>query len=199
MYFKGTFAQRLYLINNSAFWKYSVIAACCFHCLLAIVEPTAAAAAGQRNNATTLDAPEHEPPHWALGLELLFVAVYLADVALKCGYMGGLSHYYRNNQHKFYTLIIVLLTLDWILFVSGAYALRIFRVVRPGIVIVRSRELRKTAYTFWRMLPELLRLWLWLSTFVVRCSFLNRYRCSGEFANVLSGRPLPLPQFMSQN
>ena len=117
---------------------------------LGIFESTAAAA--QDSNSTNY-APDLQPT-WALWIELPMLLVYVTDVALKSGYTGGLRQYYKNNQHKLYSVIILLLSLDWILFASGAVALRFFRALRPGILVVRNRELRKTVRSFYDLLSS---------------------------------------------
>lgn len=131
-----------------------------------------------------------------LSVECFFIAIYILDALMKLYYTGK-KKYWKNHQHKVYLFTITAIAVDWVLFISGATTIRVARVLRPGVALVRSRMLRKTAFNFIVMMPELLSLFLWFfGCFVLWFAFVAVFLFADEmheFVYESTGQPFEIP------
>eukprot|EP00039_Didymoeca_costata_P008204 m.109064 g.109064 ORF g.109064 m.109064 type:complete len:1147 (-) comp13990_c0_seq1:70-3510(-) len=169
MYFKETYIQRFFLINNSFFWKYLVITSSIIHCLLTIAEPS--------NPLAPSPAP-------VLAAEAFIIIIYVLDIVFKATYTGR-KKYIKNWQHRVQVMLTIFFLLDWIL-AATARTPRFARILRPGILVVRSRDLRKTAYTVRRMIPELSGVFFGLAGYILLFALMAVYLFQRESRNYIS-------------
>jgi hypothetical protein len=75
-----------------------------------------------------------------LSLELFCTAALITDAGIKMAFIG--FHKWRSRPtHRIYAFFIAALVLDTVLFLAGAG--RPLRCLRCGVMLVRSRTLRK--------------------------------------------------------
>ena len=69
--------------------------------------------------------------------------------------------------------------LDWALSMTGALTFRPFKLLRPGVLLIRHREVRKAAYVVYSTIPEVLGLFAALLGFIVAFGIVGLYAFSG--------------------
>ena len=167
LFFKSWFVQLSFLININKYWvKFIYMLSIC-HCLLAIWEPAA------RGDPT---------PAWVSAVELVFICTFMLDVALKMVYVG-FKKYLTKTQHRLQTTMTFCYLLDWCLYVIGGIEPRFSRVLRPGILMVRNRDLRRTVNSLIKMLPDLIGLFLGLACYIVFFGMLGIHLFQDDYNN----------------
>ncbi|CAM9446221.1 unnamed protein product, partial [Ectocarpus sp. 6 AP-2014] len=132
-------------LQISAYWMWTIIASSVAHSLLVFLEPRP----GRPPEDGVLG------PGTLLGLEAAFITVYALDVALKASYMG-LKSYVKKPWQKLMVVIVLLLAID----ASGVVGVRFARALRPAILSVRTRHIRRFYAVVSQMLPGFLRVCL---------------------------------------
>jgi len=163
-------------------WHALVIAACCSHSLLAVLEPVPSASAG------TCSAGRW----WLRPLELLFLSVYVADIWMKVAYMGTATFLSLRGSKAWqttYAALTVLLVLEALLVPS----VRVMRPLRPIVLLLRSRAVRNFYLTVLRIFPSLLKVCMLLLFFILACALTMVRLLRGSETNHFSGT---LPTFL---
>ena len=165
LFFRSWFVQLSFLININKYWvKFIYMLSIC-HCLLAIWEPVT------RGGST---------PAWVSAMELVFICMFMTDVALKMVYVG-FKKYLTKTQHRLQTGVTFCYLIDWCLYVFGGIEPRFSRFLRPGILMVRNRDLRRTVNSLIKMLPDLLALFLGLGCYIIFFGLLGIHLFQGNY------------------
>jgi len=136
--------QRCFAVQTSetfANWLYV-----CFimHMLLVLLEPAASFGGTARSEWWSRTCATADGVVWrcvplSIALELVCVGGYVADAGLKMAYMG-VRRYMKKRWQQVYVLVIALHVADLLLLPLVG---RPFRALRGGLVLLRSRTLRR--------------------------------------------------------
>ncbi|CAM9432396.1 unnamed protein product [Hapterophycus canaliculatus] len=132
-------------LQISSSWMWTILASSVLHSLLVFIEP----------------APGRPPedgwlsPRTLFVIEVVFITIYALDVGLKASYMG-LKNYVKKPWQKLMIAIVLLLAVD----ASGVVGIRFARALRPAILSVRTRSIRRFYAVVSQMLPGFLRVCL---------------------------------------
>lgn len=114
---KSPYIFAAFRLQISACWMWTIIVCSVAHSLLVFVEPRP----GRDSDDGWLSARS------LCALEVVFIAVYALDVALKVTYMG-LKNYVKKPWQKLMIAIVLTLAVD----ASGVVGVRFARALRPG-------------------------------------------------------------------
>eukprot|EP00049_Salpingoeca_infusionum_P026927 m.29025 g.29025 ORF g.29025 m.29025 type:complete len:1552 (-) comp9106_c0_seq1:407-5062(-) len=203
LYFKPTSVQRAFLLHTGWLWKAIVYTVPVVFSALFLWEPLR----GGPTSYTTLPA------------ELTCILLYLVDIALKMSYMGS-KNFLKKKWHKQQVALVVLYFLDFILFWTSACPVRFARPLRPAILLVRHRDLRRVFFVALDMAPNIAKLLLMLFGFIMLFAVVgvnlfadtysaidapvstaaeSVYAAQGAFDNVLIGSLRMLVLFSTEN
>lgn len=120
-------------------------------------------------------------PTWILGVEGLILSLFWADIFLKIAYVG-FKKFIRKQHHYMLFGVVSFYTLDWVLYVlSRGNTPRFSRPFRPGYLMTRHREMRRTVYSLFRMVPDLTGLFLGLSAYILFFALLGIYIFTDQY------------------
>ena len=110
---------------------------------------------------------ESHPPWLYFFISTFSLGIVALDCALKAFYMG-LRDYLKKEWQLAYAVCILLLFVDHVFCVFGLEYLRILRVLRPALIVCRSREVRRVYTSAKDMIPKLLDMFSTL-LFTIAC------------------------------
>ena len=111
---------------------------------------------------------------WTLVVEGFINVIYILDVATKALYSGW-GKYIANRQHKLQTVVTAAHLFDLVFCLTGVTYVRPFKSIRPGVLLIRHRDVRKAASMIVQTIPEVLGLFCALFAFIYSFAVIGIY------------------------
>lgn len=165
LFFKSYWVQLAFLININERWVNFLYLVSIFHCLLVLFEPA--------DRSTRTDP-------WVLTVEAIIIIIYATDVILKISYVGR-KKYFKKQHHQLQTGVTFLFLIDWLLYTIFDVSPRFSRMLRPGILLIRHRDLRKTVNVLVKMLPDLIGIFAGLAAYIIFFGMLGIHLFADEY------------------
>eukprot|EP00051_Salpingoeca_urceolata_P021698 m.342774 g.342774 ORF g.342774 m.342774 type:complete len:1055 (-) comp19847_c0_seq1:33-3197(-) len=128
---------------------------------------------------------------WTVWVELLCILVFVADTCLKAAYMGA-KKYCSKKWHRYQILLELMFIFDWVLFVGGGITPRFSRPLRPFILLLRNRGLRRIFEVLLLAAPTLAWLFTCAAGFMAFSAVISVVALMDDYHE-------PLSQFQQEN